>query len=240
YRIFFWVIAFAVAFFMIFSQINLDPLNLMPFKISGELAIAGDKYLMWFGDFTPLLFVTVVPSKNHGKKRLAIWTALAVLCVFLFSVGLMLIFICTFGNAGELMGNAFLNVSSLNKIFFMIGSADLPTVLSWLVMYVVKFSLLLYAMISCAKFFFGDKMLISLICGIIVYCIICFGVGNLNTNYILATSWLRYLIISIEFAVVIAAYIAMRVSQSKKQQNTQSENLAQPSATQADKAQGEI
>ncbi|MDE6475124.1 MAG: GerAB/ArcD/ProY family transporter [Clostridia bacterium] len=239
-QIFFWVIAFAVAFFMIFSQINLDPLNLMPFKISGELAIAGDKYLMWFGDFTPLLFVTVVPSKNHGKKRLAIWTALAVLCVFLFSVGLMLIFICTFGNAGELMGNAFLNVSSLNKIFFMIGSADLPTVLSWLVMYVVKFSLLLYAMISCAKFFFGDKMIISLICGIIVYCIICFGIGNLNTNYILATSWLRYLIISIEFAVIIAAYIAMRVSQSKKQQNAQSDNLAQPNANQTDMTQGEI
>ena len=54
-QIFFWVIAFACAFFIVFSNIKLDPLNLMPFKISGELAIAGDKYLMWFGDFTPLL-----------------------------------------------------------------------------------------------------------------------------------------------------------------------------------------
>ncbi len=239
-QIFFWIIAFAVAFFIIFSQINLDALNLMPFKISGDLAIAGDKYLMWFGDFTPLLFVTVVPSKNHGKKRLAIWTALAVLGVILFTVGLMLIFICTFGNAGELMGNAFLNVSSLNKIFFMIGSADLPTVLSWLVMYIVKFSLLLYAMTSCAKFFFGDKVIVSLICGAIVYCIICFGIGNLNTNYTLATSWLRYLMVFFEFTVVVAAYIAMRVSQSKKQQNAKSDNLRQPNANQTDTAQGEI
>ncbi|MDE7191358.1 MAG: GerAB/ArcD/ProY family transporter [Clostridia bacterium] len=241
-QIFFWIIAFAVAFFMIFSQINLDPINLMPFKISGDLAIAGDKYLMWFCDFTPLLFVTVVPSKNHGKKRLAVWTSLAILCVFLFTVGLMLIFICTFGNAGELMGNAFLNVSSLNKIFFMIGSADLPTVLSWLVMYIVKFSLLLFAMSSCAKFFFGDKAIVALICGAIVFCIICFGIGNLNANYQLATSWLRYFIVAIEFAVTATAYIAMRISQSKKQkqQNAQSDNLAQPNANQTDRAQGEI
>lgn len=241
-QIFFWIIAFAVVFFMIFSQINLEPINLMPFKISGDLAIAGDKYLMWFGDLTPLLFVTVVPSKNHGKKRLAVWTALTILFVFLFTVGLMLIFICTFGDAGELMGNAFLNVSSLNRIFFMIGSADLPTVLSWLVMYIVKFSLLLYAMISCAKYFFGDKAIISMICGVIVYCIICFGIGNLNNNYILATSWLRYLILAIEFAVTVTAYIAMRISQCKKQkqQSDQSEGLTMSNENQTDRAQGEI
>lgn len=223
-QIFFWIVAFALAFFLIFSNIKLDPLYLMPFKISGDLAIAGDKYLMWFGDLTPLLFVTVVPSKNHGKKRLAIWTALAILAAFLFTVGLMLIFICTFGNAGSLIGNAFLNVSSLNKIFFMIGSADLPTVLSWLVMYVVKFSLLQFSMISCAKFFFGDKAWVSVVCGIIIYCIICFGIGNLNTNYVLAVSWLRYLVFFIEFAATVTAYIAMRVCQNKKQKTSLNPN----------------
>ncbi|MDE6276038.1 MAG: hypothetical protein K2M75_05805 [Clostridia bacterium] len=241
-QIFFWIVAFATAFFLIFSNIKLDPLYLMPFKISGDLAIAGDKYLMWFGDFTPLLFVTVTPSKNRGKKRLAIWTALTILCAFLFTVGLMLIFICTFGNAGELIGNAFLNVASLNKIFFMIGSADLPTVLSWLIMYVVKFSLLLFAMIQCAKFFFGDKALVSLICGVIVYCIIVFGIGNLKANYVLATSWLRYLAFFMEFAVTATAYIAMRVCQSKKQkqQNTPSESAENTSVNPADGLQGEI
>ena len=241
-QIFFWIVAFATAFFLIFSNIKLDALNLMPFKISGDLAIAGDKYLMWFGDFTPLLFVTVVPSKNHGKKRLAIWTTLAIVAAFAFTVGLMLIFICTFGNAGELIGNAFLNVSSLNKIFFMIGSADLPTVLSWLIMYVVKFSMLLFAMISCAKFFFGDKAIIALIFGVIVYCIICFGIGNLNTNYVLATSWLRYVAFFLEFAVTAAAYIAMRVCQSKKQkqQDATSDSQATPDVNTSEGLQGEI
>lgn len=216
-QMFFWIIVFAAAFFIIFSNIKLDPLNLMPFKVSGELAVAADKYLMWFGDFTPLLLVSVVPSKNHGKKRLAIWTVLAILGTVLLTVGVMILFICTFGEAGELIGNAFLNVSSLNKIFFMIGSADLPTVLSWLVMYIVKFSMLLFAMITSAKFFFGDKSWVAIACGIIIYCIICFGIGNLNTNYVLATSWLRYVAFFIEFGVTIAAYIAMRVCQSKKQ-----------------------
>lgn len=241
-QIFFWIVAFATAFFLIFSNIKLDPLNLMPFKITGDLAIAGDKYLMWFGDFAPLLFVTVVPSKNHGKKRLAIWTTLTILAAFAFTVGLMIIFICTFGEAGELIGNAFLNVSSLNKIFFMIGSADLPTVLSWLIMYVVKFSLLLFSMIQCAKFFFKDRALVSVICGVIVYCIICFGVGNLNENYVLATSWLRYVAFFIDFAAVAAAYIAMRICRSKKQKqrNTSPETPADSSANRIEELQGEI
>lgn len=241
-QMFFWIIAFATAFFIIFSNIKLDALNLMPFKISGELAVAGDKYLMWFGDFTPLLLVTVVPSKNHGKKRLAIWMALTILGAILLTVGIMILFICTFGQAGELIGNAFLNVSSLNKIFFMIGSADLPTVLSWLVMYIVKFSMLLFAMITSAKFFFGNKFIIALICGIIVYCIICFGIGNLNANYKLATSPLRYVAFFIEFLVTIAAYIAMRVCQSKKQkqQNNNPSEMTRQDANQTGELQGEI
>ena len=241
-QIFFWIIASACVFFIVFSNIKLDPLDLMPFKISGELAVACDKYLMWFGDFTPLLLVTVTPSKNHGKKRLAIWTALAILGAFLLTVGVMILFICTFGEAGELVGNAFLSVSSLNKIFFMIGSADLPTVLSWLVMYIIKFSLLIYATSTCAKFFFGDKYILSIISGVIIYCIICFGIGNLNTNYRLDVSWLRYVAFFIEFIVTISAYIAMRVCQSKKekQQNNAPENMTQQKANQTDELQGEI
>lgn len=241
-QIFFWIIASACVFFIVFSNIKLDPLDLMPFKISGELAVACDKYLMWFGDFTPLLLVTVTPSKNHGKKRLAIWTALAILGAFLLTVVVMILFICTFGEAGELVGNAFLSVSSLNKIFFMIGSADLPTVLSWLVMYIIKFSLLIYATSTCAKFFFGDKYILSIISGVIIYCIICFGIGNLNTNYRLDVSWLRYVAFFIEFIVTISAYIAMRVCQSKKekQQNNAPENMTQQKANQTDELQGEI
>ena len=50
-----------------FSNVNLNILNLMPFKISGELAVAGDRYLMWFGDFTPLLFIHVCKSPNRKK-----------------------------------------------------------------------------------------------------------------------------------------------------------------------------
>ena len=124
----------------------------------------------------------------------------------------------------------------------MIGSADLPTVLSWLVMYIVKFSMILFAMITSAKFFFGDKSIIAIICGIIIYCIICFGIGNLNANYKLATSWLRYVAFFIEFLVTIAAYIAMRVCQSKKQkqQNNNPSEMTQQDANQTGELQGEV
>lgn len=224
-QIFFWIMAFALVFFAIFSNVNFNVLNLMPFKISGELAVAGDKYLMWFGDFTPMLFLSVCKSPNRKKYRVAIWTVAAILGVIVCTVGIMILFICTFGEAGQIIGNAFINISSLNKISFMIGSADLPTVLAWLVMCVTKFSLLLFAMIECAKFFFGNKAWVSAICGVIVTLIICYAIGNLNANYNLATSALRYYVFFAEFGVTISAYIAMRISQSKKKKNPAQDNL---------------
>ena len=215
-QIFFWLMAFALIFYAVFSNVNLNILNLMPFKISGDLAVAGDKYLMWFGDFTPMLFLNVCKSPNRKKHRVAIWTVIAIIATLLCTVGMIMLFICTFGGAGELIGNAFINISSLNKISFMIGSADLPTVLAWLVMCVIKFSLMLYAMIECAKFFFGNRAWVSAICGAIVTIIICYVIGNLKTNYDYATSFLRYFAFFAEFGVTIAAYITMRICQSKK------------------------
>ncbi|MDE6758953.1 MAG: GerAB/ArcD/ProY family transporter [Clostridia bacterium] len=216
-QIFFWVLIFALVFYGVFSNFNFEAINLMPFKISSDLAVAGDKFLMWFGDFTPLLFMSTSPSSNRKKSTMAIWITFAVIATLICSVGLMIQFICIFGASGAVVGNAFLNVSSLNKISFMIGSVDLPTVLSWLIMCVIKFALLLYAMAECAKFFFGNKILVSLACGIIVYAVIVYGIGNLKTSYNLATSWLRYFAFLTEFLVTVAAYIAMRVSMNKKQ-----------------------
>ena len=216
-QIFFWVMIFALVFYGVFSNSNFDIINLMPFKISSSLAVAGDKYLMWFGDFTPLLFMSTSPSPNKKKSTMAIWITIAVIATLICSVGLMIEFICIFGASGAIVGNAFLNVSSLNKISFMIGSVDLPTVISWLIMCVIKFSLLLFAMAECAKFFFGDKAWVSLACGVIVYAIIVYGIGNLKTSYELATSWLRYFAFLTEFLITIAAYIAMRISMRKKQ-----------------------
>lgn len=223
-QIFFWILIFALVFYAVFSNSNFDIINLMPYKISPELAVAGDKYLMWFGDFTPLLFMSVQPSPNRKKSTLAIWIAIAVIAALICTVGLMIEFICIFGASGEIVGNAFLNVSSLNKISFMIGSVDLPTVISWLIMCVIKFSLLLFAMAECAKFFFGNKALVSLACGIIVYAIVVYGIGNLKACYNLATGWLRYFVLAAEFGVTFVAYIAMRVSQKRNQSISQSAN----------------
>ncbi len=214
-QIFFWMMLFALVFYVTFSNFDFDTINLMPFEVNADLAVAGDKYIMWFGDFTPLLFMSVCPSSNNKKKRLMIWTIATVIALFACTVGLMIAFICIFGESGSLVGNAFLTVSSLNKIAYMIGSMDLPTVCSWLFMFVIKFSLLLYAMSECAKFFFGNKAIISAVCGIIVYVIIVFGIGNLKTDFNLATGWLRYFVLFAELGVVIAAYIAMRISKSK-------------------------
>lgn len=221
-QLFFWVLLFTMVFYVVFSNTKMDLINLLPFKITSDLAVAGDKCLMSFGDFTCLLFVSVHPSPNRKKSTLALWTVFAIAGVLICSVGLMIIFICIFGDAGKLIGNAFLNVASLNKIGFMIGSVDLLTVVSWLIMCVIKFSLLLFAMTECAKFFFGRKAWVSVICGVIAYAIIVYGIGNLKTNYELATSGLRYFAFFAEFGVTIAAYIAMRICQNKKEKANKS------------------
>lgn len=226
-QLLFWVMIFAMVFYGIFSDTKIDAVSLMPFKISPALAVAGDKFLIWFGDFTPLLFMSVCSSRNRKKSVMAIWIIIAIASALICTVGLMIAFICIFGDSGALVGNAFLNVSSLNKISYMIGSVDLPTVVSWLIMCVIKFSLLLFAMAECAKFFFGNKAWVSVVCGIIVYVIIVYGIGNLNTNYALATSWLRYFTFFTEFGVTISAYIAMRVCENKKQKNSQANLQAQ-------------
>jgi len=114
-------------------------------------------------------------------------------------------------------------------------------VLAWMVMCVTKFSLLLYAMTECAKFFFGNRALVAAICGAVVCVVICYVIGNLNTNYKWATSWLRYYAFFAEFCVTIAAYIAMRISQRKKEktmpQNKEAQN-AQADTSAAQSIQG--
>ncbi|MDE6614806.1 MAG: hypothetical protein K2K24_04780, partial [Clostridia bacterium] len=50
--------------------------------------------------------------------------------------------------------------------------------------------------------------------------IIVYGIGNLKTCYTLATSWLRYFAFFAEFGVIIAAYIAMRISMRKNKDSS--------------------
>lgn len=220
-QIFFWLMAISFAFHVVFSNTQLELVNLLPFKLSPKIAVAGDRYLIWFGDYTSLLFFSIAKSPNAKGKRMWIWTVLAVAGTLICAVGLMIIFICIFGESGAVIGNAFLNVSSLNKIAFMIGSMDLPTVFSWVVMCIIRLSLLLFAAKECAKFFFGDKWWISVVCGVAAYIAIVYGIGNLKTSFKVATSVIRYFVYFIDFAVVVLTYILVYSGKKKSETSTQ-------------------
>ncbi len=237
-QIFFWLMAISFAFHVIFAKTDLELVNLLPLDFSKDIAVAGDKYLIWFGDYSCLLFMSVSKSPNAKNKRLAIWTVLAILGTFLCAVGLMLIFVCIFGDSGAIVGNAFLNVSSLNKIAFMIGSMDLPTVCSWVVMCTIRLSILLFACKECLRIFFGERWWLSALCALIAYVLIVYGIGNLKTGYTVATSYLRYFVYLTDFIVVIALYIYVHVKFKNKKRA-----LPPPTAPALDKdaakAQGE-
>lgn len=215
-QIFFWLMAVSFAFHVIFAKTDLQFVNLLPIDFSADIAVACDKYLVWFGDYSCLLFLSVAKSPNAKGKRLAFWTALAIIGTFVCAVGLMIIFVCIFGDSGAIVGNAFLNVSSLNKIAFMIGSMDLPTVCSWIVMCTLRLSLLLYACKECLKIFFGEKWWLSALCALTAYLLIVYGVGNLKTGYSIATSGLRYFVYLTDFVVIIALYIYVRIKYGKE------------------------
>ena len=228
-QIFFWLFAISFAFHVVFSNTQLEIVNLMPFDFSSKIAVAGDKYLIWFGDYTALMFFSISKSPNATGKKLIIWTIIAIAGTILCAVGLMIIFICIFGESGAIIGNAFLNVSSLNKIAFMIGSMDLPTVCSWIVMCIIKISLLIFAAKECLKFFFGDKWWISVICGLVTYFVIVYGIGNLKTSYSLATSVLRYFVYFADFAVVVITYTIVFI-RNKNKKSSQKSAMPKPHA----------
>ncbi len=214
-QILFWLMALSFAFHVVFAKTDLQFVNLLPLEFSADIAVACDKYLVWFGDYSCLLFLSVSKSPNAKGKRLAVWTALAIIGTFVCAVGLMVIFVCVFGDSGAIVGNAFLNVSSLNKIAFMIGSMDLPTVCSWVVMCTIRLSLLLYAGKECLKIFFGEKWWLSAVCALTAYLLIVYGIGNLKTGYSIATSALRYFVYFTDFIAVIALYIFVHVKYKK-------------------------
>lgn len=217
-QIFFWLMALSFAFHAIFAKTDLQLVNLLPLDFSSDIAVAGDKYLLWFGDYSSLLFLTVCKSPNAKPMRTALWTTCAIVGTIICSVGLMIVFVCIFGESGAIVGNSFINVSALNKVAFMIGSMDLPTVCSWLVMCVIKLSLLLYACKECLAVFFGDRPWLSAACALLAYLLIVYAVGNLKTGYAVATSVLRYIVYAADFVTVIflSVYVRVKFSSAKK------------------------
>ena len=86
-QIVFWFIAVSLLFNVLFAHFNGDIGNLMPVRFSGEVMKACDRHLVWFGDFTPFLFLTVARPAKPQKVRLPVMIGLCFAAAVAFAGG---------------------------------------------------------------------------------------------------------------------------------------------------------
>lgn len=211
-EILFWFLAFAFFFNLMFARLQGDPHNLLPVRPDGSVAVAGDKHLIWFGDFTSLLFFKIVPSSKKAKP----FNVVAIVATALCPVLLMLVFTAVYGGGGVLVSNAFGKLSIYNKLSFLLGTVDLPTVSAWLMMAIVKLSVVLYAAVECARYFLKLHGVCAVGVTLTLGAVVLFGMKSLRNSYALATGWLRYVFGAIEYAAPLVAYALMRRYTSAK------------------------
>lgn len=205
-QIIFWVVAVSLLFNILFAQFKGDIGNLFPMRFDASVMSAGDRHMIWFGDFTPFLFVTVAQPARKQKSGLAIIMPL----LFVLTVGFMIVFISVYGGGGILVSNAFNKIGIFNRISMLLGTVDFPTVCSWLMMAIIKLSVILYAIIEGITYYVKRRGWVSVAVGLALGLAIFFGLKNLDRTYKFATSWIRYAVGGIEYLLPPAVYLAVR------------------------------
>lgn len=206
-QIVFWFIAVSLLFNILFAQFKGDIGNLLPMEFDAQVLAACDRYAVWFGDYTPFLFLTVARPDKPQKIRLPIMLAVT----YIAAVAFMVIFVMVYGGGGIMVSNAFNKIAIFNRISLLLGTVDFPTVCSWLMMSVIKLALIMYGVTEGITYFIRKRAAVSVITGLALSLTLFFGVGNMDISYTVATSWARYAICAVEYLVPIAVYISVRV-----------------------------
>lgn len=213
-QLLFWLIAAATLFNLIFASFDGTFARLLPVKADGSILQASDRYVCWFGDFTPFLFFRITDSKTK-KKRHHLSVPLALATAVIASVVVMGLFISVYGNASPLVANAFTKIALLNKLSIIIDTVDMPTVCSLMAQIVVKLSLLMYAMVECLTYFFKKRLIVTLVFVTSLGFTLYNAFGNAIATYRIATSWFRYIILAIEYSIPMIVYIAYYIIENR-------------------------
>lgn len=212
-EILFWFMAAALLFNVLFAHAEGSLANLLPIEPSTDVVLAGDKHIIWFADFTPLLLLRVVPGEKHTK----LFGTLSVVALIVCPMLVILAFQAIYGGGGALVSNAFSKLAIFNKISFLLGTVDFPTVCAWLMMACVKLGLMLYAATQCLHFFLPKhRPLCAAIVAIGLGGIAIFGTRSIGNTYRIATSALRYVFGIAEYLVPMIAYTAMRICKARR------------------------
>lgn len=206
-QVFIWFFAGVIIFNIVFAEPTGNIRNIMPVEIDLRILAGSDKYLAWFGDTAPLLLLSVIPT----KKRNNVPVFISYILVVVFTVGIMLAFIMVYGSGGQLISNAFNKLSIFNELSTLLGTVDFPVVCAWLIMAVLKLSLLLFATVECVYYFVGNKKAVVVCLSLVIGLLTFFGIQNQKNLHNIMTGFLRYTTILSDYIVPVVAFVFVNI-----------------------------
>ncbi len=212
-QILFWVIALTVVFNIFFARLEGDRYNLLPLVDWKSAALSIDKHLVWFSDFTPLVFVSLVEQKNRNKLVIVF----TILLVALFPTLIAVVFVYVYGNGGVWIDNAIGRLTEFHLLATIMGKADLLTIVSWFIMAIVKLSLIFYAIVQGTALIIGRRKYTNIIVVVLGIVFIVFGLGSVTKYYAFATSWIRYVVATIEYGLPVVLAVATKGGKSEEE-----------------------
>ena len=170
---------------LVFLKVYLDISENLPF-IDGEVLDVlkrGDKFFMWFGDATPLLFLSIKPSKRNPTSLMYGLSAGFVIIGFVLMNAI-------YGNASEYVVNLVVKVAGFNQFSDVLGRLDWTGIIVWLMLAVIYISTYLWASGEALKNLFkGKKNIVIVLTAGKSYFSLCHresGQGIHHKQYILA------------------------------------------------------
>lgn len=218
-QILFWFILGGVLFAIITARVDSNFGQILPMFEDGFTPIlkgCNDHYF-WFGDFIPFLFLQLVPNNRKlGKKTRKSAFPLVLMGIYIATVFFYLLFTAVYGDAGGLVMFAFNKMAIFNKISELIGPTNLPAVVTWLLMVIVKLSLLLYSTTMALTYFVKRKSVALTINVVLLMVVLGFAVPSVEASYALGTSWAKYIGAATQYLTPIVLAIYVRCKYGKK------------------------
>lgn len=215
-QIIFFIALIAIIGMMILLRANLDFGALAPFNYGWDgVANAIDKHYMWYGDFIPLLFLHIVPTRR-GKESKWIFPS-AMLFLYIAVVGFIILCQLIYVDALPYTFFAFNKVAIFNKLTQLIGPTNFPIIISWLLMSIIKLSILTYACVMSLTYFIKNKVISLSIVVLIIALVISLAMPNSDYSHEFGTGIMRYVVgvLSYTIPIVLAIYVYIKTRKNK-------------------------
>lgn len=226
-QIVFAIAVLAIGATLLLLRVEMDFSALKPFDTGyNNVFKACDMHYFWFGDYIPLLFMRVVPPKRGKEKKFVI--PLALILIFAGVVCFYILFTVIYADAGQYIAFAFNKIAVFNKVTQLIGPTNFPVIIAWILMAIVKLSILFFTVVMSLTYFIKNKKLSIIIIGLAIGLIVGFVMPNLDSGYVFATGLIRYVVAVVQYTVPIVLLIYVLVNKKKIDRQNLSASVNEP------------